>query len=41
MISWTSLAMPKLENKIWTDQDLYDYFNLSPDEIQMVEEYKL
>lgn len=41
MISWTSLAMPKLENKMWTDQDLYDYFNLSPDEIQMVEEYKL
>ena len=41
MISWTSLAVPRLENKIWTDEELYKYFDLTEDEIKLVENYKL
>ena len=40
MISWTSLAMPRLENKIWTDEELYEYFELTPEEIKIVETHK-
>jgi len=40
MISWTSLAMPRLENKVWTDEELYEYFELTPEEIKIVETHK-
>lgn len=39
MISWTSLKLPKLENKKWTDSEIYDLFNLSSEEIKIVNDY--
>lgn len=41
MISWKNLKVPKLENKLWSDTELYDFFNLSSEEIELVENYHL
>lgn len=30
-------ALPKLEDKMWTDVTLYEYFNLTPEEIKYIE----
>jgi N-6 DNA Methylase len=38
MITWRALFLPKLDlSKEWTDQELYTHFNLTQDEIDIVE----
>jgi hypothetical protein len=39
MISGKSLALPKLENKNWSNAELYKLFNLTDEEIKIVEEH--
>ena len=39
MISWTSLKLPKLENKKWTDPEIYNFFGLTEEEIKIVDNH--
>ena len=41
MISWKSMKLPKLTSKIWTDAELYKLFDLTEEEIEIVEKYAL
>jgi hypothetical protein len=41
MISWKSMKLPLLDNKKWTDIELYTLFNLKEEEIEIVKKYAL
>lgn len=41
MISWTALAMPELEARVWTNEELYEFFDITDEEQEMIEGYAL